>query len=132
MPSRSLTARPMWPIRRGRTVISGLGLDRVLERPDLLDHDPDGVARLQVDGWVAEVPDPCGGPGRDHVARLERGELRDVLDQAGDVEDHLGGARALHRLAVHLELDLKGAGIGDLVAGDQLGSERSRAVEVLA
>src|SRR5438874_12152550 len=74
--------------------------DRVLEDADLVDLDLDLVAGLHPDRRVAARAGAAGRAGDEHVARLERGPARDVLDDLRDLEDHLLGGGVLHALAV--------------------------------
>src|SRR4051812_40901126 len=71
--------------------------DRVLDRSDALDLAADAVARLEVDGRVAEDPDARRRPGGDDVARLEGHRSADELDQLGHAPDHVGGVGVLHQ-----------------------------------
>src|SRR5207245_10414239 len=49
--------------------------------------------------------DPLGRAGGDQVAGQERHDARDVADEMGDPEDHLGGGRGLAPDAVDERLD---------------------------
>src|SRR6478736_2152 len=74
--------------------------DPVLEDADLVDLDLHPVAGLHPDRRGAARADAARRAGDQHVAGLELGPRRDVLDDLGDLEDHLLGGGVLHALAV--------------------------------
>ena len=65
--------------------------DRVLDRAQPLDLDPDDVARLQELRRVEPHPDAARRAGQDQVARLQRARLGDEIDQLLAAEDQVGG-----------------------------------------
>src|SRR5438105_3913897 len=77
--------------------------DAVLELADLLDPEPDRLARTQEAlAWHADARRRAG---HDEIARLQRDARRKHLDLLCDREDHLVGVRVLHQLASHPKLD---------------------------
>src|SRR3954463_6990140 len=121
----------------GPSLISGSAVgDRVLEDADLVDLDFDLVAGLHPQRRIAARADAAGRAGDQHVAGLQRRPCRDVLDDLGDLENHLLGGRVLHALAVQAarELELaarrnfigrhhpraEGAGLREVLAGGPL------------
>ena len=73
-------------------------------------------------------PHALGGAGDDDVAALEGHDLRDVAQQAGDLEQHELGGVLLLDVAVDGEVQLDGVrvrdrGLGDEVADGQEGVE---------
>src|SRR5207244_5435246 len=72
----------------------------VTQHADIFGFDLDDIARLEIARWVK----PRAGTGRrprdDDVARHERGEGRDVVDEIAEAEDQSRGAIILPRFAV--------------------------------
>src|SRR3954462_5749025 len=87
--------------KRGPSLISGSAVgDRVLEDADLVDLDFDLVARLHPQWRIAPRADAAGRAGDQHVAGLQGRPCPDVLDDIGDIEDHLLRGGVVHALAV--------------------------------
>jgi hypothetical protein len=72
-----------------------------------LDFEAQLVAALEPDRGRAKGTHPGRRASRNHIARLERHETRDVFDQGVDREDHVGGTRMLHPLAVEPARELE-------------------------
>src|SRR5882672_5332145 len=106
--------------------------DRVLEDADLVDLDLDLVAGLHPDRRVAARADAAGRAGDEHVARLQRGPARDVLDDLRDLEDHLLGGGVLHALAVQAARQRQSRIRRNLVRGHHPRTEGAGVREVLA
>ena len=75
-----------------------LGHDGVVDAADAADLDPDPIARLEEGRRVAEDADAGRRPGRDDVAGFERDDRADVLDELGDLPDHVGRGGVLPEL----------------------------------
>ena len=76
------------------------------------------------------MPTPPGRPGRDHVARHQRDDGRDRLDERGDVEDEIAGVRVLTQLAVHPAANAR-VGAIQLVGRDEPRPHRPERVDRL-
>ena len=125
----------LWPPRTrlaASRLTSGLELDLVVEDADAFDFNIDRVTRTQPAGRRLRHPDAMRRSGQDHGAGKQRGAPAEEGDQGGDVEDHVRGRPVLNRLAIQTRGELEGVGIGDLVRGDQDGTERAEGVEELA
>src|SRR3546814_19694612 len=61
------------------------------------------VAVLHEQGRIAFEAHSAWRAGHDDIPRLQRGEARDVLDQARNAEDQLRGGGMLHDLAIRSE-----------------------------
>ena len=72
-----------------------LGDDGIGERPEAFDADGDGFARSEPAFRVATEAYAGWRPGRDDVARKQRGNGRKVLDQRWNVEDEFARVRVL-------------------------------------
>src|SRR5690606_20405388 len=107
-------------------------LYRVGQATDVADLHLDDVAGLQEQRRVALEPHATRGAGDDDVARLQRREARDVVDQARDAEDKLGRAGLLHHLAIEPGGQRQFLAVGDLAARDHPRPECAGPVEVLA
>src|SRR5258708_33282806 len=101
--------------------------DAVLELADLLDPEPDRLARTQE--ALARHADARRRAGHDEIARLQRNARRKHLDLLGDGKDHLLAVRVLHQLAPHPELEAELLRIADFGGGHDPGSELAGAVE---
>src|SRR5688572_26981014 len=73
----------------------------------------------------------CGGAGEDQVPRLQRDEVRQVVDLLGHAPDLHREVALLPHLAVHLEPDRALGGVAD-PGGRLQGRDRRRLVEALA
>src|SRR5258707_4474783 len=72
------------------------------------------------------------GAGDDDVAGLQHHELRAVPHQVGDTEDHGLGGALLAVLAVDREPHIEILRLGDLVLGDEPGTERAERLRAFA
>src|SRR5664279_552758 len=79
------------------------------------------VAGGEPDLRVHAHPHPRRGAGVDQVTCLEHHELAEVVHEEVGVEDHRGGAAALPALAVHIEPQVEGEDVLDLLRGHQPG-----------
>src|SRR3954469_5085515 len=75
------------------TRTSDTGGDVVGELADALDLDGRDVTDLQ-------RTNACGRAGKDHVARQQRHDVADELDEGRDAVHHVGGTAALAYLTV--------------------------------
>src|SRR5437870_5054212 len=107
-------------------------LDRVDQYPHLAHFDLHRISRLHPHRRIAARADAARCAGDDDVARLERGEGRDVVDEPREAVDHLLGGSVLHDLAVEPRLERQFLAVRDLVAGDHPRAESAGAAEVLA
>src|SRR5690606_2303003 len=96
VPADASSAASTSPRRAPRAASTSFRLirNRVLELADAVDLDLDRVAGPHPQRRLAAGADPARRAGRDHVARLERGERRAVGDQRRDVEVELPDALA--------------------------------------
>ncbi len=75
-------------------------LDRIGQRPDVLNFDGDLVTTLQKDWWRSRKPHTLRCAREDDRTRQERRPLTQKADQGRDVPDHVRCRPILHRLAV--------------------------------
>ena len=80
-----------------------LGDDRIDQRPNSLKLDANNIAGLELQ--PLRVADARGRARRDDIARFQREDARSVLDDVGDLEDHLARVSVLPQLVVDPELD---------------------------
>src|SRR6185312_11853380 len=66
-----------------------------LQRSDSGNLDLELVAAFHPERRLAPQADAVWRAGGDHVARLQPGHRREVLDDGGDIEDHVIGRVAL-------------------------------------
>src|SRR3954451_17192113 len=94
----TLASRPLLaargPTRTGRA-IGSLVDDIDAQSPDAGDFHVDLVAGLHPERRLAAKTHAVGRAGGDHVARLQPGHGREILDDGGDVEDHVIGGVVL-------------------------------------
>ena len=97
---------------------------------DAADRDLDDVAVPERDRRVAEVSDPVRRSREDHVATLERDDVRDVGDERREPEDQVAGVAVLQHRAVDglADLDLR----LERLERDDLGLDRAERVVALA
>lgn len=69
-------------------------------------------------------PHAFRGSSENHIALLERDELGDILDQIGNVEDHVGRMSALAGFAIDFELEADIAPVGELGGILEIGDGR--------
>src|SRR5205085_1909876 len=116
-----------------------IGVNSALERDEPLgllseplDREPHRIARPQEARRLEAGADPGWGPGRDHVARIERREMADIADDVVDAEDQVGGVAVLPPLAIDLGPELQLARVGYLVGGHEPRADRAKGVAALA
>src|SRR5215467_2201844 len=90
------------------------------------------VAGLHPERRLAAEPDAVRRAGGDDVARLQPGHGREILDDGGDVEDHVIGGVVLHHVAVQPRRQLERLRIGNDVGGHHPRTEWAGGGEVLA
>src|SRR5207302_4406689 len=94
--------------------------------------DLDDIARLEIARWVK----PRAGTGRrprdDDVARHERGEGRDVVDEIAEAEDQSRGAIILPRFAVDPRRQADVGNLRFLAVRPEPGAEAAGGIEILA
>jgi hypothetical protein len=78
------------------------------------------------------MPTPCGVPVQITSPGSRVMKLRDIADDVGAAEDHVGGGGILHALAVEFQPEAQRLRVGDFVARHQPGAERAEAVAALA
>src|ERR1700712_772610 len=92
------------------------------------DAELDRLAGIEKHRRLHSEPDAGRGAGRDDVARLQAHELRDIVDEERDAEDHGPGRAVLAHDAVDREPHLQILRIGDFIAGNQPWPDRTKAV----
>src|SRR5690606_34153696 len=85
------------------------------------------LARLQEALWGAAHADAGRGPGEDQVARAQRDDAGERLDQDRDGDDALARPAVLDALAVDLGPELEVVAVGHLVRRDEPGADRREA-----
>ena len=94
-------------------------LDRVLERAEAGDLELADVTGLERDLRLAREADAGRRAGGDQVARRQRHDVREVLDDVADVEDEVLRVAVLHQGAVDPRLEARArAGQGSRAVGD--------------
>src|SRR6266480_854492 len=107
-------------------------LDRIHQHAHPAHFDLYRISGLHPHRRIAARADAARGAGDDDVARLERGESGDVVDEPRDAVDHLFGGGVLHHLAVEPRLERQLLAVSDLAARDHPRAESAGAAEVLA
>src|SRR5712691_8012443 len=118
---------PRWPARPSRLVHHPVAQHANLRRLDL-----DDVAGLEPHRRIAMHAGAGRRPGPDQVARLERRERADVVDQPGEAPGQALGRVLLAQLAVDAGRDAQRLAGIELVGGHDPGAEAARLVEILA
>ena len=71
--------------------------------PKAIDFELNGITRLQILRRLHPQAHARGGTCRNQVSRLERHEMRKILDQIGYIEDHRRSISLLTKRAVHTQ-----------------------------
>src|SRR5471032_3325533 len=103
-----------------------------VQSPDAGDLDLDLVAALHPEWRLAPKAHTIRRARGNNVARLEPSDGRKILDDGGDVEDHVVGRVVLHHGTVEPRRELERLRIGNDVARHHPGAERAGRREVLA
>src|SRR5712691_12253897 len=80
-------------------------LDHIYQHSHLAYFDLHGIAGLHPNRGSTARADAARGAGDDDVARLERGESGNVVDEPRDAVNHLLGGGVLHDLTVEPRLE---------------------------
>src|SRR5690606_27616507 len=117
---RGRSGAQTWPVSLPSLAITsalaGDDLLVLLAKPD--DAEPHAIACLEVDRRLSAHAHARRRAGRDHVARLQHHEARNVGDEMRDAEDHRPGVAALRRLAIHVKEEVQILRIRHLVRRD--------------
>src|SRR5579885_1986404 len=86
--------------------LSRLGRHRVAQFTDAFDPDDHFFARLQPPPRRPREAHTRRSPRRDHIARLQRHDLRKIFDQFRNLEDHFTRIGLLQEFAANFERDV--------------------------
>src|SRR5262245_59234191 len=102
---------------------------RVFQHANLLNLNPHGVAGFEKTWRITEYSYSSGCAGGNHVPRLERENMREVVNQVIHIKNEMTGVRVLHLLSADNRMDLEHVRIGNLVAGDDRRTEGRECIE---
>src|SRR6187551_3066690 len=120
--TKSLFTVISWLVSRSS---HGAGPDLLPLLAQAVDSQPHRVAGAQKNrGSLPEAHAGRSAGGND-IARMQAHHSGQVADQLRDAKDHVGAVAVLIALAIHFEPHAKRMRIGNFVASDQPGTERT-------
>src|SRR3984885_13706230 len=103
---------------------------RVPQNSYTRDFNFDHIPRREIAWWVEARAGAAGRAAKNHVARLERAESRQVADQMGNREQHAVTGVVLALFSIHASRYPQGRRT-HLVSRHDVRADRTRAIEVL-
>ena len=98
---------------------------------DSFDLDADDAAIFQNCGGFCALPTPAGVPVKMISPGIQREGAREMGDQEAHAEYHVGGRAVLLLDAINRRHDAQILRVGDLIGGDDDGTERTEGIESL-